>query len=372
VRVDGKVQCWGEGSDGQLGNGDTGHHTYPVEATGLSGAVEVAAGGYHTCAIAGSDREVWCWGLGSAGQLGNADTASSDSPVRVSDGSPHPLEGAVQLAAGLYHTCAVLGDGTAAEVYCWGANQYGQLGDGAVAINRDTAAPVRGLTDAVQVVAGDTHTCALTGDGAVWCWGSGNFGQLGSGNKDPYLSPVQVLQRIDMPGGAPLVLPLEDAVQITAGSYHTCALVGEAAAFEVLCWGWNGHGQLGTGTDDDESTAAVQVADTLTGAILVEAGDTHTCALTNGHGVSCWGGGTSGQLGNGLAADIAWPVPVSWEDGSIHPQLSYAVRLAAGSAHTCALLSYGYPWCWGDNSSGQIGSAPSHGKVAYYAGPAIQ
>jgi alpha-tubulin suppressor-like RCC1 family protein len=167
-------------------------------------------------------------------------------------------------------------------------------------------------------------------------------------------------------------LPLEDAVQVAAGGFHTCALVGEAADFEVLCWGWNGHGQLGTETGDDDSAVAVPVADALMGAILVDAGDSHTCALTADHQVWCWGAGTSGQLGNGLLEDAFSPQSVAWLDGSVPSPLPYGVRLAAGSVHTCALLSYGYPWCWGDDEYGQVGLAPTRAKVAYYAGPAIQ
>jgi alpha-tubulin suppressor-like RCC1 family protein len=172
--TDGGLRCWGRGADGQLGDGATKSAALPVTPTlGTGAAMTLAAGAAHTCAL-DDGGGVWCWGRGAEGQLGvgqlDAGLADAPTPVAVTG-----ITGARGLAAGHAHTCALASDRT---VLCWGANAFGELGDGSTT-DRATPAPVVGLTEVEQLAAGDAHTCARRTDGSTWCWGADVSGQLG-------------------------------------------------------------------------------------------------------------------------------------------------------------------------------------------------
>jgi len=326
----GTVQCWGLNGFGQLGDGTTTDRSTPVNVVGLGeGVTALSANGYHTCALT-SGGAVKCWGDNDNGQLGDGTTESRSTPVDVVGLS----SGVRALAAGYEHTCAVT---TGGAVECWGANESGQLGDGTTT-NRTTPIGVQGLTAGVQsVVAGGDfsggHSCALTTTGAVSCWGNDGSGQLGDGNTVNRSTPVTVT------GLASNVRAL------TAGYEHTCALTTAEAA---LCWGYNSFGQLGNGTTDAQA-AAVAVTGLGSGVQAVSAGGWHTCAVTSGGAVLCWGGNSSGELGDGTTSDRNTPVAVVG--------LGSGVRVVqAGSEHTCALTTAGAEMCWGNNESGQLGN----------------
>jgi alpha-tubulin suppressor-like RCC1 family protein len=232
------------------------------------------------------------------------------------------------LAAGGLHTCAVTGSGA---VWCWGNNQSGQLGDGTVPA-RLTPGPVSGLrTGAVTLAAGAFHTCAVTSGGILRCWGDNWHGQLGDGTTTDRLTPVPVSG-------------LGSVVAVVAGWRHTCALT---SAGEVWCWGDNSNGQLGDGTMTDRLTP-VPVSGLDSGVVAVAAGSGHTCALTSAGEVSCWGYNGQAQLGDGTMTNRLTPVPVSGLDSGV-------VAVAAGASVTCALTDAGEAWCWGSNSNGQLG-----------------
>jgi alpha-tubulin suppressor-like RCC1 family protein len=170
---DGSVQCWGDNSNGELGDGGTTPSSIPVLVTGLSNtATAIAAGFDHTCALL-IDGSVQCWGDNSNGQLGDGGTTPSSIPVLVTGLS----NTATAIAAGFSHSCALLSDGS---VQCWGDNFYGQLGDGTTT---DSSIPVTvsGIITVMAIATGDFHTCAVFSDGSVQCWGDNSFGQLGNG-----------------------------------------------------------------------------------------------------------------------------------------------------------------------------------------------
>ena len=192
VLEDGTVRCWGAGTVGQLGNGSYNSSTTPVTVTGISNAVAITGGSYHFCALLG-DHSVKCWGANPYGQLGNGTTSDSASPVDVSGIS----NAAVSVSGGYGITCAVMVDGTAR---CWGQNQSGQLGNGTTT-DSTTPVTVSGL-GSVAMIAADgavwlgaatgTHVCAMKHNGEVWCWGRNGHGQLGDGSTTNRSSPVQV------------------------------------------------------------------------------------------------------------------------------------------------------------------------------------
>jgi alpha-tubulin suppressor-like RCC1 family protein len=322
----GGVKCWGHNGNGQLGDNTTTNRTTPVDVNGFaSGAMAVAAGGAHTCALT-TGGGAKCWGDNAYGQLGDGTTDDALTPVDVTGlGS-----GMASIAAGRRHSCARTGGG---GVKCWGYNLNGQLGDGSTTSPRTTPVGVNGLETGVNdVAAGLSHTCALTTGGGMKCWGNNYDGQLGDGTTAQRNAPV------DVSGLATGVATM------ATGANHSCAvLVGG----DVRCWGWNDYGQVGDGTVTRRWTA-VDVTGLASGVAAIATGGFHSCALTSGGGVKCWGSNEFGQLGDGTTTQRLTPVNVSGLGSGV-------VAITAGGYHSCALTSGGGMKCWGTNSSGQLG-----------------
>lgn len=283
--LSGAVFCWGNNSQGQLGDGTTLQRYAPVAVLGIEDTVHVSAGERHTCAVRAGGR-VLCWGDSSRGQLGIGTPTlpySEPVPVEVSG-----VTNGVSVAAGSEHTCVLRSNGTVA---CWGANSWGQLGDG-TATSRFTPTTVVGVADAVEIAAGLWHTCARRASGAVLCWGAGGYGQLGDGALYNRATPTPVAS-------------LMDAAEISLGAGHSCA---RRATGAVLCWGLNARGQLGDG-----STTTRMVPTPVSGlsdAVEVASGSEHSCARRASGTVACWGANSSGCLGDGTTTDRHTPVTV--------------------------------------------------------------
>ncbi len=290
-------------------------------------ATAITASENHTCALT-SAGGVACWGDNFYGQLGDGTTTDHSTPVDVSGlGS-----GVAAIAAGADHTCALTTEG---GVTCWGDNFYGQLGDGTTT-DRLTPADVVGLTgDVTSISAGVLHACALTSGGGVKCWGWNHDGQLGDGTRTGRLTPVNVS---GLTGGV---------TALSAGG-HSCALT---RAGGVKCWGDNSVGQLGDGTTTDRLTP-VDVSGLASGVAAISGGYAHTCALTSAGESKCWGWNRSGQLGDVTTTDRSTPVDVSGLGSGV-------AAIAAGADHTCALTTEGGVTCWGDNFYGQLGDGTS-------------
>ncbi len=316
----------------------------------------VTAGGGHTCALRPISGRVVCWGENASGQLGDgtigADRLTPFSVLSEDGDGDVALNNVAELALGVSHTCAL----RYGAVHCFGANGFGQLGTGDQA-GRSKAAQVPGLSNVVQVVAGEGHTCALLSIGEARCWGDNGFGQLGANNPmiKFALSPVPVL----LPNNS----PLKGIVSLAAGWDHTCAVLSDG---KVMCWGANDFGQLG-----NQSTAfylaPVEVklgsgGTALGGITAVTAGQSHTCAIGPNQSVYCWGDNSSGQLGNGSAASSSLtPVVVSGVGGN--GVLTGVEQVSAGALHTCARTdAAGEVLCWGSNGNGRLGIGESGGK----------
>ncbi|MBI4492930.1 MAG: IPT/TIG domain-containing protein, partial [Chloroflexi bacterium] len=304
--VPGTPWAWGLGSYGQLGDG-TANPSVPVQVSGLSGAIAVAAGGYHSLALK-SDGTVWAWGGNGYGQLGDGSTSNRATPVQVSG-----LSGVIAVSAGWQHSLALKNDGT---VWAWGNNRFGQLGDGTSSTVRTTPVQVSGLSGVVAIAAGGYHSLALKNDGTVWAWGANWYGALGDGTATNRLTPVQV------PG-------LSGVMAVAAGSAHSLALKGDGT---VWAWGGNYSGQLGDGTTVTTGCYSrptpVQVSG-LSGASAIAAGASHSLALKSDGTVWAWGYNGYGQLGDGTTTGHATPVQVSGLRG--------ATALAGGLYHTLAV-----------------------------------
>jgi alpha-tubulin suppressor-like RCC1 family protein len=334
---DGHVECWGENTSGQLGNGTTTSSVIPVEVTGISTATEVSAGGRDACALL-SNGHVECWGENYQGQLGDGKgypegpesceeaVTCSTKPVEVTG-----ISSATQITVSGKATCAVLSNG---HLECWGA---GALGDGK---SGGSLLPVEvtGISTATQASAANEDICALLSNGHVQCWGGGDGGALGDGTEENSDVPVQVTG-------------ISTATQVSARGGNACAVLANGHA---ECWGYNYYGQLGNGTTED-SDVPVEVTGIST-ATQVSAGE-NTCALlSNGH-AECWGDNSYGELGNGTTADSDVPVEVT----GISVEVSgISTRQFELELDTCAVLSNGHAECWGGNEQGELGTGGWH------------
>ena len=271
----------------------------------------------------------------------DAGDAGSDAPFESAspDGTGPCV---VSISAGMWHTCGLLRDG----VHCWGHDGEGELGDGLdPSDSRPGVSPTPVLENVKAVSAGAMHSCALTTAGGVRCWGFNNAGQLGFAQPDaavPLLSP-------------PSTDVLTNVKAIAAGYDFTCALTVSGG---VRCWGSNAYGQLGIGSSSITMLSTPPSADAITGVKAVAAGDWHTCVLTTAGGVRCWGQNTNGQLGIGsLTPEDVFAPPAT-------DVLTGASAVAAGYAHTCAVMISGGVRCWGFNMYGQLGDGTTNDRLA--------
>lgn len=314
----------------------TGARTF-TDASGVPtvGFSKVVAGLDHSCGI--SDGQVYCWGRNNYGQLGigATDTANHTTPALVPALATMTT---TDIAAGDSFSCAVA-DGAA---YCWGYNGYGQLGSNDyTTYSAPHLVANQGGYTVEDISSGATHACAITTGGAVWCWGRNNSGQLGNNSTATSTVPVSAS------GGDLGTLP---ATAVSAGGTHTCALANDHA----YCWGLNSSGQLGLGTT---TVSYVPRAVVTTGALgtqavlAVSAGTNHSCVIAADHHVYCWGSDASGQIGNNAAlTNMTSPVAVATTLMS-----SDVTSLGAGANHTCAVAG-GAAYCWGLGTSGQLGN----------------
>ncbi|MFO0563657.1 MAG: hypothetical protein U0269_36870 [Polyangiales bacterium] len=408
--INGEVYCWGNNSEGALGDGTTTTRSVPVRVTGVSDARHIATGINHSCAVLGTGA-VQCWGYNNSGQIGDGTSTNRLTAVNVAS-----MNTAAEVALGRAHSCARLATGT---VQCWGSNADGQLGNGTTTSSTRPVA-VMGLTDIVEIAAGGSTSCARNSVGNVWCWGRGDRGQRGDDSATTAGSrPVAVMNlarpalRITV-GEAHSCALLDDgstacwggndrgqfadgvgntylratvlsfvrpAVHIAAGSFHTCAehadrsvtcwgetshnlapvaIPGINAALLTAgyrhtcavvgttpyCWGANIYGELGDGTNVPHAAPA-RVVDGGFAFIGISAGNTHTCGITGGN-VRCWGNNSTGQLGDGTMVAKNVPTLVSALSGVV-------TEVSSGYQSTCARRDDNTVWCWGANSYGELG-----------------
>lgn len=344
----GKVYCWGNNDSFQLGDGSQIMQKTPVSVVGIGGSGTITAisvGALFACALSSSGN-VYCWGGNSSGQLGNG-SSNGQAPMLVSGiGS----SGAVTaISSGASHSCALSSSGT---VFCWGSNAYGQLGDTTV-LQRNTPVAVVGvggsgyLSDIVNITAGSNQTCAVSSAGRAFCWGYNSDGNLGNGStSSPQLTPTQVT-------GAALHFS-----NVSPGS-ASCAV--SSSGF-VWCWGPNSAGQLGVGVTSSPQPVPSQVHGVggtgfLSGISGAAGGAYHVCAVSSSGNVYCWGSYANGQVGIGLlSGSTSVPVPVTL-------LTEPATAITAGPFHTCAMASSGNAYCWGLNDHGQIGDGTNNTRT---------
>ena len=361
LRQNGTAACWGGGLYGQRGDGvQTQSQATPQEVRAVGGAgaltdaAAITAGANHTCVLHAGGA-VACWGWGLHGQRGDGSTAvSRTTPQEVQAvGGGGRLSGATAITAGGLHTCALLPGGTVA---CWGLGDSGQRGDGTTTRLQTAPVVVRAaggagpLTGATALAAGAAHTCAILQGGAVACWGAGGSGQRGDGNAAPVQAAPQDVRAIGGEG------KLSGVTALAAGGSNTCAILQDGT---VACWGYGVDGQRGDGVSTEVQPTPVVVLDAegegaLRGATALAVGWSHTCARVARGAVVCWGSGVRGRLGDGTET-YAQMAPVAVRAVGGGGVLTGVTAIAAGFAHTCALLEGGTAACWGEGTYGQRG-----------------
>jgi hypothetical protein len=264
----------------------------------FTGVTASAGNGGLTCAVQ-SDKTVECYGDNSVGQLGNGEGATGSSAAHLGSSKPVAVSGitnATAINVGRQYGCALLSGGT---VECWGFGRF--LGDGVTDHGHysktwggdfsPTPVVVSGITNAVAISTGLGHTCALLSDGTVKCWGFfANHGMTGS--TEYHSTPVRIAG-------------ITNASAISSAQDHNCALISGGS---VKCWGSNKDGQLGNGTMKDSPTPVT--VNGITNASAISASDFYTCALLSGGTVKCWGVNYLGQLGDGTTKGRSTPVSV--------------------------------------------------------------
>jgi alpha-tubulin suppressor-like RCC1 family protein len=333
LREDQTAWCWGHNDNGLLGIGTEGLEPQPRPLQVIGGDwLGLSAGRNFNCGIK-TNGSAWCWGLNNWGQLGIDQTGYKmfPTPQLVSDSGPW-----ASLAAGDYHICA-LKDGGA--LYCWGDNRFGQLGNNS---NQDShTSPVASAQSGSfsAVASGGSHSCAIDTNGALWCWGSNNADQLGTGDPNVKLerSPTKIGTDADW-------------ASLALGNDFSCALKKDGA---LWCWGSGEHGQLGTGDNDDRLTPTPIAGSSKHSQVA--AGTATTCAIEEGGALLCWGNGEHGKLGDGVPS-MNTPTPIG--------QSKDWIGIAVGASHLCGLKEDGSIECWGQALKGQTGDGIDHSSWA--------
>lgn len=323
------VYCWGRNSGdnltdgGALGDGTTVNRSMPTLVFGGYSFASISAGISYSCGLTMSG-EVYCWGNNRLGQFGNGTTTSSLKPVRAGGSlSFRSIATNKGLQASTAHTCGLTSDG---QIYCWGSNLNGKLGNGTVVSATSPVAVSGGLTFQAVAVGGE-HSCGLTTEGVAYCWGSGNRYQIGDGQTIDRSVPTRVSgdQVFD---------------SLVAGAEQTCARAADGNAY---CWG--------SGAATNPTPTLVSSAN---GWTSLAAGFAHRCGVTPNSDAYCWGSNSSGALGTDNSTSYSYPVLVTSSKQWSH--------LSCGGYYTCGVETSGYADCWGDGGYGQIGNG-SYNRV---------
>ena len=348
VALDNQAYCWGDNSNGKLGNNSTVGSLVPV-AVDTSGVLSgksiksIAAGPNHTCAIA-SDNQVYCWGPNDWGQLGNSTTTRSLVPVAVNTSGVLSGKSIKSIAVGWNFTCAIASDN---QAYCWGWGNRGELGNGSATSNSVPVAVTNtgvlsGKT--IKAIAAYNNTCVIASDNQVYCWGYNATGGLGNGSTTDSSVPVAVIKSGVLSGKT------INSIDVGGAS---CAIASDSQAY---CWGYGVDGELGNGSI---TSSSVPVAVTNTGVLssktisLMSSLGGFTCAIASNSQAYCWGYGVDGELGNGSTTSSSVPVAVN-NSGVMSGKLLQSITV--GQNHACATSLDGQFYCWGSGTNGELGN----------------
>ena len=346
-----QLYCWGSSVYGQVGSGDFGWHEAPVQVARGGSWSMVATGQLGSCGTR-VDGTPYCWGRFTIPQSIAGDSLPCEMAYHC---RPDLVNGGLrfhQVTVGTHHTCGLTDEG---EVYCWGLAGHGALGVAQPPDSCDVGGPVPCAVLPVKVeggrrfndlTGGENHTCGIERGGDAWCWGENFSGQLGDGTHTHASAPVRVATEVRF-------------AQLDTYVSTTCGLTPEGQAW---CWGDNWHGQLGAGPGYD-SPVPVKVQQGELRFLKLAVGFEHVCGLVPTGEAWCWGGNTFGQLGDGNGGDfnVSYvPVPVA---GGLRFR-----DIDAGHLYTCGISRDGDPWCWG-HGIGQPGTPGVSGSYTCHWEP---
>lgn len=336
--ANGKAFCWGDNSQGQLGDGSTQSSMDPVAVSGNIRFSSISAGWDHTCGVA-ADNRAYCWGRGRYGRLGNGSSENRMTPTPVSGGLS--IE---SVDAGLAHTCALTTDG---DGFCWGRGEDGILGHASTKSSPVPVAVAGGHTFG-SIEAASATTCGVTDKGEAYCWGASDFGNMlgqGENDRETKLSPGLVAGNFKF-----------RPESVSVGLDHACAIT---TADEAVCWGRGRYGKLGIGSSDSlgvlENLKTPRRVNGDVSFASLATGTFQTCGISVDDKAYCWGRNGSGQLGDGTTTMRVEPVAVS---GRLKVK-----QLTIGTKHTCAISSSDDVYCWGDGSAGKLGTRSSNNEL---------
>jgi alpha-tubulin suppressor-like RCC1 family protein len=355
LMTNGTAKCWGNNSDGQIGDGTFNDAATPRNVKGPSGSgvlsniVDLDAGEHHTCAHM-ADGTARCWGDNSDGQIGDGSFTDRNLPRTVRAGSgTGATTGIVELFVNQFSTCAVL---TSSQARCWGFDGNGILGDGNTT-NRNlprtvlNSAATGPMTNVTNIGIGNSHSCFANTGGTAQCVGSNFYGALGNGSSNDSLTA----KNVKGPSGSGVQGGI---VSIHAGYYHTCAFINGGT---VRCWGYNLDGEVGDGTTTDRhlprDVKAPSGTGVLSGVADVAIDGYSSCARLSSGTARCWGEGDFGEIGNGSFAPQHLPRDVKNPAGD--GVLTNIAQLSAGSYSICTRQSDGTARCWGYNFFENLG-----------------
>lgn len=355
----GQAYCWGRNDDGELGNGTRTSSSVPVavQQGGVSFTTLSTSYAEFACALTAAGQ-AYCWGNNNFGQLGTG-SAGNTSPAPVAGGISF-----VQLVASNQYTCGLNFTG---QAYCWGVSSRGALGNGATS-NNATPMPVQqGALRFASLAASGDHTCGLTPAGQAYCWGDNSTGQLGNGATSTAANPNPVAVAQGALVFTSIGAGYSHRLSSAPFAEHTCAL---ATSGQAYCWGENSEGELGSGSAVPGPVPAPVLGPSSSVPVVVQGGLTFTsitvgdeaaCGVTASGQAYCWGFNYWGQLGNGTALfDFrANPVPTAVQQ---QPGLAFAI-ISAGNDFACAMTVAGQAYCWGLNDHGQLGDGTAANRT---------
>ncbi|SOD74894.1 alpha-tubulin suppressor-like RCC1 family protein [Jatrophihabitans sp. GAS493] len=346
TRVSGAMYCWGYNAYGQVGDGTT---TTPrssptlVTTSGVTTWSTVTLGQNTSCGLK-TDNTLWCWGHNDLGMLGNGNTTDQPTPVSPGTSTYNTISG------GFQHVCGIRSGGT---IWCQGYDGYGIAGqtkDYGVFAPSQLPLTASAWASGAQAT---TDGCGVKSDGTIWCWGNNAYGQDGDSTVTVNLAP-------DRAGSG------TNWSTVSMGHYTTCGLT-TAGSNNLLCWGYGGSNQFGTGSTTDQHAPTAGPAGSWSS---VSVGDTHTCAINTAHSLYCWGTNDQGQVGNGTTTLATTPVAITASG------VSGWASVSAGVANTCAISTAASTnssalYCWGYNGHGQDGKGGAAGSPANYQSPQL-
>lgn len=347
ISTNNQMYCWGRHRLGYNPTGPTNNlPTLIPNPIGVSSWKYVSSGSFFACGISDNDQ-VYCWGKGFFGQLGNGELSDKTVPTIVS--KPVGVTTWNSISAGSAHTCGIA---DTRQVYCWGWNGHGQLGNGSIEDERFAKTLVVNppTVDSWKAIhAGTEHTCAIAGTDDLYCWGRNDFGQVGNGQT----SRAEVLPN--------LVFNPSDVTRwksVDAEQYNTCGIANNS---RIYCWGSNSNGQLGNGESGETMNKKIPTLvvnpNSVSSWKIVSVGAFHACGLSNNDMLYCWGSNGEGQLGDITGNNHSEPYSISNPNGT---NIWGAISLS--TLHTCGIESNAKGFCWGWGYHGSLGNGSNSSR----------